>query len=281
MGRKKSYAVCLTFDFDAMSVWLGGYDVVTPAMLSRGEYGARVAVPRILSLLREYDTPATFFVTGHTAESFPHTVEAILEAGHELAHHSYAHEDPSTQTPDEERRGFERALAVLERFVGHPPLGYRSPSWDYSQTTLSLLLEHGFLYDSSLFAEDFHPYHPRQGDRVGIQDPLRVGEEVDIWEFPVDFTLDDWPHFTFNFDPLRVGLSAPSKVLEIWAGDFDYLVQHEERGVFTITMHPQVIARGHRMLMLERLIQHILDQSAARFAPMGDLAQELAAGAVY
>jgi len=281
MGRKKSYAVCLTFDFDAMSVWLGGYDVVTPAMLSRGEYGARVAAPRILSLLREYDTPATFFVTGHTAESFPHTVEAILEAGHELAHHSYAHEDPSTQTPDEERRGFERALAVLERFLGHPPLGYRSPSWDYSQTTLSLLLEHGFLYDSSLFAEDFHPYHPRQGDRVGIQDPLRVGEEVDIWEFPVDFTLDDWPHFTFNFDPLRVGLSAPSKVLEIWAGDFDYLVQHEERGVFTITMHPQVIARGHRMLMLERLIQHILDQPAARFARMGDLAQDLAAGAVY
>jgi peptidoglycan/xylan/chitin deacetylase (PgdA/CDA1 family) len=281
MGRKKSYAVCLTFDFDAMSVWLGGYDVVTPAMLSRGEYGARVAVPRILSLLRQYDTVATFFVTGHTAESFPHTVEAILEAGHELAHHSYAHEDPSTQTPDEERRGFERALAVLERFVGHPPLGYRSPSWDYSQTTLSLLLEHGFLYDSSLFAEDFHPYHPRQGDRVGIQDPLRVGEEVGIWEFPVDFTLDDWPHFTFNFDPLRVGLSAPSKVLEIWAGDFDYLVQHEERGVFTITMHPQVIARGHRMLMLERLIQHILDQPAARFARMGDLAQDLHAGAVY
>jgi peptidoglycan/xylan/chitin deacetylase (PgdA/CDA1 family) len=281
MGRKKSYAVCLTFDFDAMSVWLGGYDVVTPAMLSRGEYGARVAVPRILSLLRQYDTVATFFVTGHTAESFPHTVEAILEAGHELAHHSYAHEDPSTQTPDEERRGFERALAVLERFVGHPPLGYRSPSWDYSQTTLSLLLEHGFLYDSSLFAEDFHPYHPRQGDRVGIQDPLRVGEEVGIWEFPVDFTLDDWPHFTFNFDPLRVGLSAPSKVLEIWAGDFDNLVQHEERGVFTITMHPQVIARGHRMLMLERLIQHILDQPAARFARMGDLAQDLHAGAVY
>ena len=275
MGAEKPYAVCLTFDFDAMCVWLGGYPQVTPAMLSRGEYGATVAVPRILDLLAEYQIPATFFVPGHTAESFPETVENILSAGHEVAHHGYGHEDPSTQTPDEERRSLERALAVLERFLGHPPLGYRSPSWDYSETTLPLLLEHGFLYDSSLFAGDFHPYHPRLGDVVDIGSPLQKGEEVDIWEFPVDFSLDDWPHFTFNFDPLRVGLSAPSKVLEIWAGDFDYMVEHEESGVFTVTMHPQVIGRGHRMAMLEKLIQHVLSEETARFARLEDLAQEL------
>jgi len=281
MSEEKPYVVCLTFDFDALSVWLGGYPRVTPAMLSRGEYGARVAVPRILHLLAELSVPATFFVPGHTAESFPGAVESILSAGHEVAHHGYGHQDPSTQTPDEERRSLERALAVLERFLGCPPLGYRSPSWDYSEATLPLLLEHGFLYDSSLFAEDFHPYHPRLGDQVGVEEPLQMGEEVGIWEFPVDFSLDDWPHFTFNFDPLRVGLSAPSKVLEIWVGDFDYLVEHEERGVFTVTMHPQVIARGHRMAMLERFMEHVLSNPWARFARMGDVAEELAAGAVY
>lgn len=281
MSASKPYAVCLTFDFDAMSVWLGGYPVVTPAMLSRGEYGARVAVPRILDLLAKYDVLSTFFVPGHTAESFPEAVESILAAGHEVGHHSYGHQDPSTQTPDEERRSLERALAVLERSMGHTPLGYRSPSWDYSDATLPLLVEHGFLYDSSLFAGDFHPYHPRLGDHVGTEEPLQMGEEVDIWEFPVDFSLDDWPHFTFNFDPLRVGLSAPSKVLEIWAGDFDYMVEHEERGVFTITMHPQVIGRGHRLTMLEQLIEHVLSNTSARFARMGDLAQELATGATY
>ena len=281
MSEEKPYVVCLTFDFDALSVWLGGYRQVTPAMLSRGEYGARVAVPRILSLLREHGVPVTFFTPGHTADSFPEVVESILSAGHEVSHHGYGHQDPSTQTPDEERRSLERALAVLERFLGHQPLGYRSPSWDYSEATLPLLLEHGFLYDSSLFAEDFHPYHPRLGDQVGVEEPLQTGEEVDIWEFPVDFSLDDWPHFTFNFDPLRVGLSAPSKVLEIWKGDFDYLVEHEDRGVFTVTMHPQVIGRGHRMAMLERLIEHILANPWTRFARMGDVAEELAAGAVY
>lgn len=277
--KGKSYTVCLTFDFDAFSVWLSDRPSVTPAMLSRGEYGARVGVPRILKLLAAYDIPATFFVPGHTVESFPSAVEAILAAGYEVAHHGYSHEDPSAQSPDEERYNLVRGLAVLEHFLGHPPSGYRSPSWDYSSITLSLLVEYGFLYDSSLFADDFHPYHPRMGDRVGVEEPLRPGQQVDLWEFPVNFCLDDWPHFTFNFNPTRVGLSAPSKVFEIWASEFDYMVEHEESGVFTLTMHPQVIGRGHRMALLERFIQHVLSRGSARFARIRDVAKELSAGA--
>ena len=62
--------VCLTFDFDAMSVWFG-YEHVTPAMLQRGEYGARVGVPRLLQMLERERLPATFFVPGHTLEPSP------------------------------------------------------------------------------------------------------------------------------------------------------------------------------------------------------------------
>ncbi len=271
----KSHTVCLTFDFDALSVWLADSSTPTPAELSRGEYGPRVAIPRILDLLAAYDLPATFFVPGHTAESFPSSVEAILSAGHEIAHHGYGHQDPSTQSPDQERRSLEQGIAVLERFLGVPPSGYRSPSWDYSDATLSLLVEYGFLYDSSLFAGDFVPYHPRLGDTVGAEEPLKMGQEVELWEFPVDFCLDDWPHFVFRFDSPGAGLSAPSKVLEIWAGEYDFLVEHEEEGVFTLTMHPQVIGRGHRMLLLESLIEHILSEGLSRFARMGDVARSL------
>jgi len=275
--KEASSTVCLTFDFDALSVWLADDPRAIPATLSRGEYGARIAIPRILTLLAKYHLLATFFVPGHTAESFPSSIEAILDAGHEIAHHGYAHLNPSTQSPDEERRSLERGLAILERFLGSLPLGYRSPSWDFSPITLSLLVEYGFLYDSSLFGGDFQPYHPRLGDRVGVQEPLYRGQEVDLWEFPVSFCLDDWPHFTFGFAPPRAGLSAPSKVYEIWAGEFDYMVEHEQNGVFTLTMHPQVIGRGHRMALLERLIQHILSRSHANFARMGDVARVLSA----
>ncbi len=275
MSQSEINTVCLTFDFDALSVWLGGFSPATPAMLSRGEFGARVAVPRILELLRQYDIRATFFTPGHTAESFPEAVAAIVEAGHEVGHHGYGHEDPSTQTPDEERASLERGFAALEKVAGQRPRGYRSPSWDYSDATLPLLVEYGFVYDSSLFADDFFPYRPRLGDVVSKDQPLQRGEPADIWEFPVHFSLDDWPHFTFNFAPYRLGLSAPSKVFEIWSEEFDYMRAHAPGGVLTLTMHPQVIGRGHRMAMLRWIIEYVLSGGNVRFARMIDVAQEL------
>lgn len=147
--------VCLTFDFDALSVWLA-YDRVTPAMLHRGEYGARVGVPRVLALLAELDLAATFFVPGHTVESFPEETASILEAGHEIAHHSYAHVDPPNMTPAEERADMERAWEALAR-AGVTPLGFRAPSAELSEATLSLVEELGFLYDSSLMTDDYRP----------------------------------------------------------------------------------------------------------------------------
>ena len=265
--------VCLTFDFDAMSVWFG-YPNTTPAMLSRGEYGATVGVPRVLELLARYQLPATFFIPGHTIDSFPHQVESILRAGHEVAHHSYAHVDPSEQTPAEERHDMERALATLQR-IGVQPRGFRSPSADFSPVTLSLLEEYGFVYDSSLMADDFRPYHPRIGDRVSRHEPLVRGREVALWEIPFCFEFDDWVHFQFNFSPYRNGTSAPSKVLEIWTKDFDWMHHNQPNGVLTVAMHPQVIGRGHRIEMLEQFIQHCLSRRDVRFARVIDYVDTL------
>jgi peptidoglycan/xylan/chitin deacetylase (PgdA/CDA1 family) len=264
--------VCLTFDFDALSVWLA-YDRVTPAMLNRGEYGARVGVPRILELLRRREVAATFFVPGHTVESFPDESEAILAAGHELAHHSYAHIDPSGQSPDEEQADLERAWAVLEK-IGVRPLGFRSPSADLSAVTLELVEELGFLYDSSLMTDDYRPFRPRIGDRVSRGKPLERGREARFWELPICFELDDWVHFQFNFDPYRKGGAPPSQVLEIWRAEFDFMDANVDCGVLTYCMHPQVIGRGHRIAMLDELIGHCLD-AGARFERMGDVAQRL------
>lgn len=265
--------ICLTFDFDAMSVWFG-YPHVTPAMLYRGEYGARVGVPRVLGLLREAGIPATFFIPGHTVESFPGPVDAILAAGHEVAHHSYAHVDPSKQTPEQERADMERALAALAR-IGVTPQGYRSPSADISAATLPLLEEYGFRYDSSLMADDYRPYRPRIGDRVSQQEPLVMGREAALWELPMSYELDDWVHFQFNFDPYRNGTSAPSKVLEIWAGEFDWMHRHVDGGVLTVAMHPQVIGRGHRLAMLEQFVAHCRQHADVQFRRVCDVVASL------
>jgi peptidoglycan/xylan/chitin deacetylase (PgdA/CDA1 family) len=270
--RVPNSIVCLSFDFDAMSVWFG-FPRTTPAMLNRGEFGARVGVPRLLDLLDRRGIRATFFVPGHTVDSFRHETEAILERAHELAHHSYAHVDPSGQSADEERADMERALAVLEA-VGVRPLGYRSPSADLSDVTLELVEEHGFVYDSSLMTDDFRPFHPRIGDRVSREEPLERGRESSLWELPMCFELDDWPHFQFNFDPPRHGLAAPNDVLDIWRGELEWMDANVDGGVLTVCMHPQVIGRAHRIAMLERFI----DAGAAlgvRFQALGDVATAL------
>lgn len=267
-----SSTVCLSFDFDALSVWFG-FERTTPAMLNRGEFGARVGVPRILDLLDRHGVRATFFVPGHTVESFPRETETILERGHELAHHSYAHVDPSQQSPAEERADMERALDALER-IGVRPLGYRSPSADLSDVTLELVEEHGFVYDSSLMTDDFRPFHPRVGDRVSRDRPLARGRESTLWELPMCFELDDWPHFQFNFDPPRHGLATPGSVLEIWQGELEWMDANVDGGVLTVCMHPQVIGRAHRIAMLDRFIA-AAKQLDARFRALADVATTL------
>src|SRR4029079_13692624 len=70
MHEGKRMASCLCFDFDALSLWLGLFRFNTANRLSRGEFGATVAVPRILELLDRHDLRATLFVPAHTAQVF-------------------------------------------------------------------------------------------------------------------------------------------------------------------------------------------------------------------
>src|SRR5215216_1349389 len=267
--------VCLTFDFDAISLWIGPMGATSPSMISRGEFGV-VGVERILRLLSQTGIPATFFVTGHTAETYPRSVQAIVDAGHEIGHHGYLHENPvGLPSREAEARVLERGLEALDKTVGVRPVGYRSPAWDNSPHTIELLLEYGFRYESSLMGKDFEPYWCRVGDVIHKDGPYEFGPNVDLVEMPVSWNLDDFPHFEYIRLENRIspGLSAPSKVEEIWRDEFTYMYAEAPGGVLTITMHPQVIGRGHRMLMLERLIDFYAGHEGVAFATLGEAAE--------
>jgi peptidoglycan/xylan/chitin deacetylase (PgdA/CDA1 family) len=265
--------VCLSFDFDAMSPWVRRTN--NPSAISRGEFGA-VAVPRILDLLDTYDAKATFFTPGHTALAYPHLMEAIVGAGHEVAHHGWVHENPEELSRDEEERVLVRGIEVLTEVCGTRPVGWRSPAWAMSPSSVELLLANGFAYDSSLMGHDSRLYRVRRGDRWGPDEPYVFGEPCDLVEVPVYWGLDDFP--TFEFVPGRWGGgSAPSAVLEVWQGDLDYAYENEPGGVVTITMHPQSIGRGHRMLMLERLLTHLRDRGGVAFDRCDAVAERWAA----
>lgn len=270
--------VCLTFDFDAISLWIGPYKATSPSKISRGEFGV-VGVERILTVLARAGLPATFFVTGHTADTYPASVRTIKQAGHEIGHHGYLHENPVTLERVEERIVLEKGFSALERAAGVRPTGYRSPAWDNSPNTIELLEEFGFRYESSLMGQDFRPYWARTRDVIRRDGAYQFGPESNIVELPVSWILDDFPHFEYVSSENRVspGLSAPSKVEEIWRGEFDFMLREVPGGVLTLTMHPQVIGRGHRILMLERLIDYFTRHDGVRFATLGQVADEFRA----
>jgi peptidoglycan/xylan/chitin deacetylase (PgdA/CDA1 family) len=157
---------CISFDFDALAIWVSTFRQTTPTPLSRGEYGGRVGIHRVLDLLAEHEVPATFFVPAHSAASFPDAIKRMVAEGHEVASHGYLHETPVGLSLDEERDLLLRSREVLEHISGICPTGYRSPAWDLSNNSLSLLEEHGYIYDSSLMADDFRPFFARRGDRL-------------------------------------------------------------------------------------------------------------------
>jgi peptidoglycan/xylan/chitin deacetylase (PgdA/CDA1 family) len=242
--------VALTFDSDAISDGIRRGD--SPVKLSHGEFGPRVAVPRILELLERERIPTTWFVPGHTLVTFPSNTDAILAGGHELACHGWYHEDLSELAGKAQRAILGRWVETATRLTGLPPKGFRAPYWALGRKTLDLVLDAGFTYDSSLMADDYRPYHVRLDDRHSIKAGTTFGTESALIEVPIYWALDDWPHFEPG--PGRDGLSAPSKVLEIWLGELRYAHAHAPGGLLTLTMHPECIGRGHRMAILERLI---------------------------
>lgn len=270
MLQDTSPLACLTFDFDAISLWLGPFKATSPSMISRGEFGV-IGAKRILDLLEHYDILTTWFVPGHTAETFPDIVKEVHTRGHEIAHHGYCHENPVLLDEAQEREILERGIDALENTVGERPLGYRSPSWDLSPRTISLLLEYGFLFDSSMMGSDFHPYWCRLGDQFDLVSPYRFGNPVNLVEMPVTWGLDDFPAFEYVSLPNKLypGLRSPDQVFSIWMGDFDYMRQREPGGVFILTLHPQVIGRGHRLLFLERVLEYMAGHGA-KFLRMVD-----------
>ncbi len=254
--------VCLSFDFDAMSSWITSGRSNNPSMISRGEFSI-VAVPRLLGLLARFEAKATFFVPGHTILAFPNLVEEIAAAGHELGHHGWGHENPADFDREGEERNLELGLKAFDKVVGSVPRGYRSPAWDLSRSSVEILIASGFAYDSSCMGSDVTPYYLRHGDEWSTTEPYRFGATTELVEIPVSWLLDDFPQFEL-VPGLFSQFASPEKVFGIWRQEFDYMAVNEPDGVFTLTMHPECIGRGHRLVHLEAAIQHMLE-AGARF----------------
>jgi peptidoglycan/xylan/chitin deacetylase (PgdA/CDA1 family) len=232
-------AVLLSFDVDTETSWLRNGDTNVGG-LSQGQYGSRVALGRILATLDEYQIPASFFGPAVSFSLAPEMIPAIQASGrHEIGIHGWIHERNAELPRDVEADLLRRALERMTELMGERPVGYRAPSWNFSDSTLELLLEMGFLYDSSLMADD-RPYELNAN-----------GEPTGLVEMPVDWILDDAP----LMNPLGDRYANPRDVLQVLKDEFD--IAYEEGTTFVLTMHPKYTGHRSRIVVLRELIEHI------------------------
>ena len=282
----KEIFVAFVIDIDAVSGWLGSYGCQdSPNDIQRGIYAGEVGSRRLLKMLKREGLPATWFIPGHSAETFPDTVRDILEAGHEIGAHGYSHENPVDMTEQQERDVMEHSLEVLHKLTGKQPRGYVAPWWEMSSRTADLLKEFGFDYDHSQSHSDFVPYYARVGEKWTNIDyskdaaewmkPMEFGPTVDLVEIAANWYVDDLPPMMFiKKSPNSHGFVNPRDIEELWRDQFDWVYRELDYAVFPITLHPDVAGRPQVLLMLERLIEYIRSHEGVKFMDFQSIATD-------
>ena len=263
----KTAVACLTFDMDAeaavLTADISSIRRMTP--MSHQSYGPLVGVPRILALLDRHELKATFFVPGYSAQRYPEVVRSIAESGHEIAHHSYFHENTVEMDEKTEAAMLDLGLKALDDVAGVRPVGYRAPMWEMNFHTPRLLADRGFLYDSSLMDSD-HPYLLAVDETPGASTLIEV---------PVSWGLDDWEQYAFLPNLIGSGIiESPAKALEMWTLELEAM--HRLGAAFVLCCHPFLSGRPSRAEALERLIERMKSLSGLWITTVGEVAKHTA-----
>src|ERR1035437_894377 len=284
----KEILVAYGVDVDAVAGWLGSYGGEdSPDDISRGLFAGEVGTPRLLRLFERQGVRTTWFIPGHSVETFPEQMAAVGDGGHEIGVHGYSHENPIAMTRTQEEAVLAHCIELVERLAGQRPTGYVAPWGGVSTVTNELLLEYGIKYDHSLMHDDFHPYYVRVGDRWTKIDyskaaqewmrPLERGHETDLIEIPANWYLDDLPPMMFiKGSPNSHGFVNPRDIESMWRDQFDWVYREHDYAVFTMTVHPDVSGRPQVLLAHERLIEHIGGHEGVRWVTFDEIADDFA-----
>ncbi|MEI4472946.1 polysaccharide deacetylase family protein [Frigidibacter sp. MR17.24] len=276
-------------DIDSVAGWIGSYGGGdSPSDIQRGVFATEVGVPRLLRLFKRYGMTNTFFIPGHSLESFPREMEMILKDGHEIGAHGYLHENPIAMTAQQEEDVLAKSIELIEGLSGQKPRGYVAPWWEMSQNTIPLLKKYGFTYDHSQGYRDFVPFYAREGDSWTTIDytqsashwmkPMVHGREIDLVDIGANWYVDDLPPMMFiKASPNSHGFVNPRDIEDMWKAQFDWVYREMDYATFCFTIHPDVAGRPQVLMMLERLIEHINTHSGVEWTTFEKIAEDFRA----
>lgn len=225
-----------------------------PCIDSHFEYGTRVAYWRIVELAAQYGIPMTLSACGRAVERSPWLAQDAVRRGHEIAGHGYRWETHAGMSIEDERRAISATVEAIRAAVGKPPVGWHTRSVR-TESTRTLLREHGFLYDSDAYNDDT-PYFVNVGGARHLV-------------LPYAFDTNDMQFQHSNrFD---TGASFARYVCD----GFDWLHREGERfpRMLSIGLHLRMIGRPARMAALERIFQHVSERGGAWVATREQIAR--------
>lgn len=294
--KRRRLRICLSVDFDAVSGLLGtGHSPENNlADYSAGLFGGSVGVGRLLRVFQKHGISrnTTWFVPGHSMETFPSQTQAIVDSGAEIGLHGYSHESAYSLSAEQERDVLTRSMELAERLCnGKRPTGYRAPLYEIRESTVNLLQEYGFLYDSSLNSHDCLPYflsRPFQGINpiipnykepastwmkpLIVQDqPLRGSAEANaaLVEIPGSwYTEDATPMYFYPHLPNTQGYVSVETMEKMWLDRFEWIWENESwlseglgagfGSVFPLILHPECAGRSHIIGMIDRFVSKLI-----------------------
>ncbi|SAK73633.1 polysaccharide deacetylase [Caballeronia hypogeia] len=258
-GRRSCVALAFDLDGPTGGAMLDGSIWRNPSYFTLGAYGPWRALGRILDVLRERGVRATFFIPAWVMENWPSHCREIVRGGHEVAYHGYRHEAFWMLTPQRQREVMEISMQLFERHLGVRPVGFRTPSGDWTAETAGILATFGVRYSSSM----------RGDDR-----PYVLDANSGLIEIPARWELDDYASLAYQRRPdFPAGLdriASYETTLDNWRREFDG--SHDEGLCMTTLFHPKVSGKPGRIALIEALIDHMLATGDVWFATGSEVA---------
>lgn len=257
--------LALAFDLDGPTgdAMLNGSIWHKPEYFGFGGYGPYRALPRILDLLDEFRIPTTFFVPAWVVENWPKQCQAIVERGHEVAYHGYKHESFYALTLEQQKDVMKKSREVFWKHLNIRAEGFRTPSGDWRAETPAMLVEAGVTYSSSMRGDD-RPY------LVNVP-----GSDTPLVEIPGRWEMDDYASLAYTRAPdFPSGLDRTASyelTLDNWCREYDGAMN--EGLCLTTLFHPKITGKPGRILLLEKLFEHMRQRDDVWFATCRDVAQ--------
>lgn len=250
--NEKRVAVSFAFDVDLELNWSESnrLDPGHIVHMSKGTYGAKQGMPRILNMLDIHEIKGTFFLPGYNAEVYPELAKETHRRGHELSFHGYHHYGISDRTREDDEKALAKCEEIYMELTGERIVGYRSTGEDFKDFLIPLLLERGYTYLSV------------RGDWDGPRIYELDGKKVPIVELASDVFYDDSAYdYYLDSPPARYGIKSAQEQFEIWRDEFDGMAEEGGR-VMDFVIHPQFIGRACRVNMLGDLISYMKARGA-------------------